>query len=153
MKLGQCPFFLLWRSLFSLAEVNTMSFLKKWILIVLFVSLPCCAIFLSVFPVIKIAYAAYHLKVPNFSSENSGATLLTHETKRRIQRHFLDYDYYIPLEDIVFLDPNGTSDDNTTLLTKMACGQGGQLAIWLPLKVRLPLFGNWIIEWCWVPEK
>lgn len=70
------------------------------------------------------------------------------EIKRKIHRHFLEYDTYIGTSDI-----NATKSDadvNRELFTK-SCGQG-TIFVWLPLRVRLPLIGDQVYEWCWKPK-
>jgi len=71
--------------------------------------------------------------------------------KRQIQRHFLDYSVYIPLEDIVIIANEKKSDTRLESLMTKACGHGS-LFVWIPLKISLPFYGEKVHEWCWKPS-
>ena len=117
------------------------------------VALPLAAFILSILPSLKIIRATISLKAPTSLSENSVQETTISDAKRKIQKHFLDHDVYIPIEDIVFLASKESPDNNMTLVTKAACGKNGLVAIWLPFEVRLPLLGSWVYEWCWALRK
>jgi hypothetical protein len=72
------------------------------------------------------------------------------EIKRRIQKHFLSFDVYLPLEDIVFVDGSNNLPQDLSVALKKACGPS-KFVVWLPLGFRLPIFGEKVIEWCWSP--
>lgn len=74
------------------------------------------------------------------------------DVQRSIQKHFLGYRLYLPLEDIFVAQPKGNSDlKRFTLLMRKACGYG-RVYVWLPLKLRLPFIGDKVFEWCWKPK-
>ena len=52
------------------------------------------------------------------------------------------------MEDIVAPTPD---QEQLTLLMQKACGKG-KLYIWVPLKFRLPMRGEKVVEWCWIPK-
>lgn len=70
--------------------------------------------------------------------------------KRRIQKHFLDHQIYLPIDDIVVETANETVNDadRLTFLMRKACGQA-KLYIWLPLTYKLPAKGRYTSSWCW----
>lgn len=70
------------------------------------------------------------------------------EAQRSIQRHFLSFGVYIPLEDIVI---RGKDAEEQTLvpLLEQACGEG-QAFVWVPLRFQLPVVGEKVLEWCLV---
>ncbi len=82
----------------------------------------------------------------DLDSDESSVTL-----KRQIQRHFLDYSVYIPVEDIVIIAPDKKEDNRLESLMTKACGSGS-LFVWIPLKISLPFYGEKVHEWCWKPS-
>lgn len=70
--------------------------------------------------------------------------------RRGLQKHFSGYGLYIPMEDIIVSDPNLVGQELTQFMQK-ACGDG-TLYVWVPLKMRLPIYGTMIWDWCWVPD-
>lgn len=127
--------------------------MMRYLVLFLLVALPSAACIMSILPSLKLLHAAIVLKVPTSLSENSVQEATISDAKRKIQKHFLDNDVYIPLEDIVFLASKESPDNNMSSMTKAACGKNGLIAIWLPFEVRLPLLGSWIYEWCWDLKK
>lgn len=82
---------------------------------------------------------------PSIPEEASAAELVT--ARRTIQRQFLDHGVYIPFEDITF-DVKGTDASEPLLfLMRKSCGMG-RIYIWIPLKLRLPILGEKVFEWC-----
>lgn len=73
------------------------------------------------------------------------------ELRRQIQKHFLANRVYIPLADIIAPSPNEMGPGDTLLLMQKACGRG-RLYVWIPLKFKVPLTGEKVIEWCWKPQ-
>ena len=67
--------------------------------------------------------------------------------ERKVQKFFLDHDIYIPMEDIIINKENRLSDNTPLFQMRKFCGQG-KLYVWIPLRVRIPLFGEKVIEWC-----
>ena len=71
-------------------------------------------------------------------------------TKRAIQKHLLSFATYVPLEDIVAASPRDVASGDLSLLMQKACGRG-KLFVWIPLRIRLPIVGERVYEWCWKP--
>ena len=72
--------------------------------------------------------------------------------RRQIQRHFLRHYIYIPLDDIVSINSDPIpADDTASLVMQKACGRG-RLFVWIPFKIRLPVIGEKVFEWCWKPQ-
>lgn len=67
--------------------------------------------------------------------------------KSKIQRHFLRYGVYVPFSDII--SKSSHDDLEKALFSQHAefCGPS-RIYIWLPLKVRFPIFGYKVFEWC-----
>lgn len=74
-------------------------------------------------------------------------------TKREIQRHFLKQNVYIPLEDIAlardssYVASQGSMAFINHLLFK-SCSSAN-LLIWVPLRIRLPIIGEHVLDLCW----
>jgi len=67
----------------------------------------------------------------------------------------LDSGIYIPLEDIMFVDQLAKAGKIYTTALKENCSDLNDvrgLAIWLPLKIKIPLLGERVQEWCWRPN-
>jgi hypothetical protein len=81
--------------------------------------------------------------------------------KRSEQLFFQDYGLYIPLEDIMVVEQLSLSGNRFADVLKRSCSNvnssnghsiwSSGIAIWLPLKFKLPLLGERIVEWCWKP--
>jgi hypothetical protein len=74
--------------------------------------------------------------------------------RRSEQKYFLDYGIYIPLPDIMFtaqLPLGGARYANALKRSCSGVQTGNGVAIWLPLKIKLPLVGERVFEWCWKP--
>jgi hypothetical protein len=72
------------------------------------------------------------------------------ETRQKIQSYFLENDLYLPFEDIFSIYDESMKIEYGVHIQK-ACGQG-KLFVWVPLKIKLPLFGEKVVEWCWKPR-
>ncbi|MCX6115959.1 MAG: hypothetical protein NT027_00305, partial [Proteobacteria bacterium] len=73
------------------------------------------------------------------------------EIQRDIQKHSLRYGVYLPLEDIFFTKDFAKVDSEIKKTMVKLCGEV-PLAIWVPLLVRFPYFGERSAEWCWSPS-
>ncbi len=73
------------------------------------------------------------------------------DLRRRVQKHFLGHNVYIPMEDIIATSAQDPSSATLALLMQKACGRG-RLYIWIPFKFMLPVAGEKVIEWCWKPQ-
>ena len=67
-------------------------------------------------------------------------------TQRKIQKHFLSYGVYIPIDDIV-VNMGLNKLDNYNQLHESTCGTA-KIYIWLPIKIRFPIIGEKVWEWC-----
>jgi hypothetical protein len=75
--------------------------------------------------------------------------------RRKEQRYFLDHGLYIPLEDIIVGNGLNQMDKQSFASLAKSCRglkRDRDIAIWLPLKVRVPFFGERVQEWCWKPD-
>lgn len=72
-------------------------------------------------------------------------------TKRSIQKHLLHFGTYVPIEDIVTASPRDVASGDLSLLMQKACGRG-KVFVWIPLRIRLPIVGERVYEWCWKPQ-
>ncbi len=98
----------------------------------------------------KLAANTRHLQEPELT-----------DVKRSEQIFFQGYGLYIPLDDIMFVDQLPSSGKRFSEVLRRSCSNvnqsnrrsiwSGGLAIWLPLKFKLPLLGERIVEWCWKP--
>lgn len=70
--------------------------------------------------------------------------------RRNLQKHFLKFNVYIPLEDIIFAKREQKSVDRTVFLMQKICGEG-TMYVWVPLRTRTPIFGESVYDWCWKP--
>ncbi len=104
----------------------------------------------SSLPALTAAWAMLSFKAPEMSKEDWLDPARTLELRREIQKHFLGHTVYIPLEDII-APPAGDNHDDLALLMQKACGRG-RLYIWIPLRFKVPLTGEKVIEWCWRPQ-
>jgi hypothetical protein len=107
------------------------------------------AIYLSTYQAAKAAIAGFVLLL-----NQDLTTLLTSpqtvalDGQRFIQRHFLAFGVYIPLEDIVIRGL--TSEEPTSVpLLEQSCGEG-HAYVWVPLRFQLPVVGEKVLEWCLV---
>ncbi len=73
------------------------------------------------------------------------------ETKRGIQKHLLRFATYVPMEDIIVSEPRDVAGGELSLLMQKACGRG-KLYVWIPLRIRMPVIGERVHEWCWKPQ-
>lgn len=71
--------------------------------------------------------------------------------RRLVQRHFMSVGVHIPLENIVATSDDDSANPRTIDLMTEVCGHG-DLLIWVPVRLKLPLIGDWVTEWCWVPK-
>jgi hypothetical protein len=77
------------------------------------------------------------------------------EFKRNEQKYFLDYGIYVPLEDIMYVEQLPSSGERYAESLKLTCADlsaKNGMAIWLPIKIKWPLFGERVFEWCWKPS-
>ena len=96
-------------------------------------------------------YAAMSLEEVAVDPDDLKQPAQLRQLKRQIQRHFLDHQIYIPLSDMTFRDYGW--DGRTKLKQGLAklCGRG-IMFVWVPLRFKLPFWGEQILEWCWKPD-
>jgi hypothetical protein len=104
----------------------------------------------SFYPALKIVWVVRDSKCTQVSKsiKNDLPELESHLI-RRVQKHFLKYGFYIPAEDIVINNKNIILDRDYVANLKKSCDQG-RLYIWIPLRFKIPLFGEKVLEWCFV---
>lgn len=76
------------------------------------------------------------------------------EFKRHEQKYFLEYGIYVPLEDIMYTEQLPSSGERYAESLRLTCADLSSkngLAVWLPLRIKLPLMGERVFEWCWKP--
>lgn len=107
------------------------------------------ALYVSTHKAAKAAIAsAFLLQNQELSSLLKKPQTIALDGQRLIQRHFLTFGVYIPLEDIVI---RGMSSEEPTIvpLLEQSCGEG-QAYVWVPLRFQLPIVGEKVLEWCLV---
>lgn len=67
-------------------------------------------------------------------------------TRRQIQKHFLGYGIYIPIDDIIVKAASLHEQELLSYLSK-TCGNK-DVFIWVPLRFRFPIVGEKVKEWC-----
>lgn len=105
----------------------------------------------SALPALQAAYAVASHRPEAMTKEDWLDPARVLELRRQIQKHFLQSSVYIPLEDIVAPSANAEGPGDALLLMQKACGRG-RLYVWIPLKFKVPLTGEKVIEWCWKPQ-
>jgi hypothetical protein len=104
-------------------------------------------------PALRAVIASLSLNDTFLSSDLGEINQEALNVRRRIQKHYLEYDVYMPLEDIIV--PIGPAADPSknrlTFLMRNVCGSA-KIYVWVPIKIRVPVFGNMIWEWCWKPK-
>jgi hypothetical protein len=102
----------------------------------------------SLYPSLKIFWAANRFRHTQVAKAiRTDAPELEDRLVRGVQKHFLRYGFYIPSEDIVLNSKNKILDKEFLSHLKKSCNHG-KLYVWIPLRVRVPLFGEKVLEWC-----
>lgn len=68
-------------------------------------------------------------------------------TKRNIQKHFSQQGLYLDLQRIKSMDEI-PQDHLLRKIMQQRCGTG-TIYVWVPIRVRLPIQGEWTYEYCW----
>lgn len=102
-------------------------------------------------PAALAAYAAHRFPMPLLQDAEWDEKKRVVDLKRQIQKHFLEYAVYLPMEDIVAPSILGDERAELSFLMQNACGRA-RLYVWIPFKFRLPLLGDKVIDWCWKPR-
>lgn len=120
------------------------------VLLVLALLLPAFAVATwTLMPPLRAVAAAYMITPVKMAKEPMDE-LGWVDFRRHLQKHFSSYGLYIPMEDIIVSDPNLVGRELTQFMQN-ACGDGS-LYVWIPLKMRVPVYGTVVWDWCWVPE-
>ena len=111
------------------------------------------AVIWSTQPALK-AYVAT-VRMPSVAIDDGGwdAASPLLNARRSVQRSLLQHDLYVPMEDILTGIPpkeTGIAPSDASLFMQKACGPS-TIYVWIPLKFRLPLYGDYVKEWCWKP--
>lgn len=107
----------------------------------------------SFWPAICAMTAAMRMQPVNANIVSEGTDQTQLELQRSVQKYFLIYGIYIPLEDIMFTQKLADANKDLEPALRKTCGSS-RFALWLPLIVRIPLVGERSSEWCWnVPLK
>lgn len=107
----------------------------------------------SSLPALRAFVATQDASLPTMSDQDWDDSQQTMALRRGLQKHFLSHDVYIPMEDIVVTAPTENADgaaEDLGMLMQKACGRG-RLYVWIPLKWRIPVIGEKVLEWCWKP--
>lgn len=102
----------------------------------------------SFWPSLRAVSAALTLAGASSSIVAEGTDQLHLELQRDVQKHFLIYGVYIPLEDIMLTQHLTERNKDLESVLRQTCGSS-RFALWLPLVVRIPLVGERSSEWCW----
>lgn len=73
--------------------------------------------------------------------------------ERTIQNHFQKYGVYISQTDIVAKSVKEDRNGSRLVIHLLGelCGEGN-LHVWVPLRVYVPIIGDEVMEWCWTPS-
>lgn len=105
----------------------------------------------SSWPAVKALSAALELKKISKQSVIQGSDSVKLEIQRNLQKHFLEFGVYVPLEDIMFTERVTEANPELEATVNRVCGNA-PLVVWIPLQFRLPLVGERSLEWCWKPS-
>jgi len=123
--------------------------LRTVVLLCLFLLPSVVAFSWSSLPAIQTVIAAITLHVE--STEGAFGSDVDLRVRRSVQQHFLGYNTYIPLDDILILSDDSSAPERLPFLVRRACGNG-KLFVWVPLTFRIPLLGYRVFEWCMKPK-
>lgn len=99
-------------------------------------------------PSVRALLASIDLELTPSVIQLNGDGSTSTSVKRQIQRHYREYGIYVPLEDIYFSSEAKESNARLSFLMQKACGRA-TLYVWIPLRLRLPLEGEKVFDWCW----
>ena len=106
------------------------------------------------YPSLQSTWAVFSMPKVNTTEiwDSTNDPAIKQRLRRQIQQHFLHHSIYIPFDDIYIneLEPH-SQDYFVSLVMQKSCGRG-RLLIWVPFKIRLPIIGEKVFEWCWKPQ-
>ena len=106
------------------------------------------ALLWSFWPCLCAVLGAVTLPAASHNVVFDGSEQMQLELQRGVQKHFLIYGVYVPLEDILFTQRLAVANKELEPVLRKTCGNS-RFALWLPLIVRIPLVGERSSEWCW----
>lgn len=71
--------------------------------------------------------------------------------RRSLQRCLSDKQIYVPLEDIRWNDNGLLISFDSSWTMQVQCDRA-RLQVWVPLRFKLPVIGEKVVEWCWMPQ-
>ena len=83
---------------------------------------------------IKALWASWLLTPVEYNVTSFSDYESSHKFRRQIQKHYMQYGLYIPLEDIIAVNLLDNSQARLNFLMRNACGQA-KLYVWVPLKL------------------
>ncbi len=95
-------------------------------------------------PSFEVIYAASKLRPIDITQS-------ARSLKREIQKNFRMHGIYVDMQDIVVVTEVGLFHSNVVEFMESTCGSA-EIYIWLPLRFRLPIYGDYIYEHCWIPD-
>lgn len=102
------------------------------------------ACFLTIKPSIYALLASQNLDIPMIVGEGKRNNFKVQ--RQKIQSHYLQYGIYIPFDDIILTREEKISPRYLRMLRK-SCGRG-HIFIWVPFRIKVPLTGEKVFEWC-----
>jgi len=117
---------------------------------ILLIALSLSAAHLSAGRVVQALLASADLRLDQEPDSLLDSSDFELQQKRLVQQHFLKFGIYIPIDDVIVNDRNLVDEPYRSMLEK-SCGSG-RLFVWVPIKFRLPLIGEKIVEWCLVKK-
>jgi hypothetical protein len=133
------------------AELKSQSLIRPWVEGLSWAVAAGVILTWSAFPAWRAVVATFTLKPVSRESIVQGSENVRLEIQRSLQKHFLDYGIYVPLEDIVFTQYVSQTNADLESIVKKVCGSA-PLVMWVPLQFKLPLIGERSVEWCWKPS-
>ena len=106
--------------------------------------------FASAYPAVRALVATARMEPVRHQVIINNDLQVRAELRRQIQKHYLNYGIYVPVEDIMFRDQVLQLNQSLESSVHHYCSDA-VLGIWVPLKFRLPLMGERVVEWCWKP--
>ena len=124
-----------------------MGFLK----FILFISPPLGAVIWSCRFAIAAYFATLTFKPIYYTQSQWESRSNVTNFSKHLQTHFRKYKIYLPFEDIVKKPQKGLLLEKIFLDLERDCGHGN-VYVWVPLFFKVPLLGNKVVEWCWIPR-
>jgi hypothetical protein len=124
---------------------------KSYLFLGLIVFPFCGAGLYSVGPAFRTLYAISTFdvsKVSDFETLDPSDRL---KARRHLQRYLSDHNAYVPLEDIGWEDEGLVRESASGWAMQRHCDRA-RLHAWVPLRFKIPIIGEKVVEWCWKPQ-